>query len=167
MYKAFSLLGIFVFCSCNNENAVTAVDPKDTALSSQTIHTNADDTVVTNAKPMVLTGCYQMILKRDTANLNLIAKDSSVSGSLHYDFYEKDKNTGTLKGVLRNDTIYADYTFQSEGRTSVREVVFRIQDGTLLQGFGNLTEQNSRIVFQNPDQLQFQTDNPFLKVPCR
>lgn len=167
MYKLCIVFGAFVFYSCGNNNSATASDGKDTVQSSQTIHTNITDTVVQNAKPMVLTGCYQMILKRDTALLNLTVKDTTVTGNLRYNFYEKDRNSGTLKGVLRNDLIFADYAFQSEGMTSVREVVFRIQDNSLLQGFGDLKEQDGKIVFQDKKNLQFQTANPFLKVACR
>lgn len=165
MHKLFIV--IVVFCSCCNDDSAPVTAQKDTAQSSQTIHTNVTDTVVTNATPMVLTGCYQMILKRDTATLNLTVKDTTITGDLRYDWYEKDGNTGTLNGVLRNDTIYADYTFQSEGMTSVREVVFKIQDGGLQQGFGELNEQGGKIVFREPNRLQFQTANPFLKVACR
>jgi len=116
---------------------------------------------------MVLAGCYQMILKRDTATLQLAVKDTTVTGDLRYDWYERDGNTGTLNGVLRNDRIYADYTFQSEGTTSVREVIFKIENGTLLQGFGNLKEEKGKVIFQEPDNLQFQTANPFFKIACR
>lgn len=162
MYR-FSIL-FLLLGACNNNASTTA--SKDTAASSQTIHTNIRDTVVTNATPVVLNGCYQMLLKRDTATLRLNVKDSTVTGDLQYAFYEKDRNSGTINGVLRNDTIYADYAFQSEGTTSVRELVFKVQDGTLLQGFGDLTERNGKIVFQDKTKLQFQTANPFLKIQC-
>jgi hypothetical protein len=89
-----------------------------------------------------------------------------VSGTLRYDWHEKDHNSGTIKGVLRNNSIYADYTFESEGMTSVREVVFKIQDTVLLQGFGALTEENGKIIFQHRDSLQFDTIHPFLKIMC-
>lgn len=116
---------------------------------------------------MVLNGCYQMMMKRDTAALELTVKDTTVTGSLQYNLYEKDRNTGTLQGVLRNDIIYADYTFQSEGMTSVREVAFKIQDGALLQAVGAVSEQNSKVVFKDQATLQFPTDAPFLKTACR
>lgn len=163
MHKFIPVL--LLFWACNN-NAATTEEAKDTAASSQTIHNNIRDTVVTGATPVVLNGCYQMTLKRDTAILRLDVQDSTVTGDLRYAFYEKDHNAGTIKGVLRNDTIYADYTFQSEGMTSVREVVFQVQGNTLLQGFGDLTEQNGKVVFQNRRKLQFQEANPFLKITC-
>ena len=156
---------VLLFYACGN-SSVAANEEKDTALSSQTIHTNVQDTVITSAQPIALNGCYQMILKQDTATMQLTVKDSTVTGELQYDRHEKDRNTGTLQGVLRNDVIVADYTFQSEGTTSVREVVFKIQDRALLEGFGAVTEQNGKTVFQNKDGLQFQTATPFRKIAC-
>lgn len=164
MYKALTAV-VVLLCACTNPDT-TASTSTDTAQSSQTIHTNVTDSVITTATPMVLTGCYQMILKQDTAFLNLTVKDTTVTGDLWYRWYARDANNGTLQGVLRNDTIYGDYTFRSEGLTSVREVIFKIENGTLLQGFGDLTERNGKIVFTDKSTLQFQTNNPFLKVPC-
>jgi hypothetical protein len=147
-------------CS-NNKTADTAALP-----SSQTVHANAADTIVTSSKPVVLAGCYQMVLQKDTATLQLDIKDSTVNGQLNYYFFEKDRNEGQIKGVLRNDIIVADYTFQSEGTTSVREVVFKIKQDTLLQGSGDIIEQNGKVVFKNRDALQFHASNPFVKVGC-
>lgn len=167
MYKSIVLFSVLLFYACGNPASDADAAQKDTVLSSQTIHTNGSDTIVTGAKPMMLNGCYQMILKRDTATLHLTVKDTTVTGDLRYDWYERDGNTGTLSGVLRNDQIVADYTFQSEGVTSVREVVFKIQDSVLLQGFGELREQGGKVVFQDREGLQYQTANPFFKIACR
>ena len=165
MYKYFLFLSV-IMCACNNSTGSNSTS-NDTAQSSQTIHNNIKDTVVTGTKPMVLNGCYQMTLKKDTAKLNLIVKDSTVTGDLNYNFYEKDRNMGTLNGVLRNDIIYADYTFRSEGMTSVREVALKIKDSVLLQGYGPMEERNGKMVFQNKEKLKFQTAHPFVKVICR
>jgi hypothetical protein len=163
---------IFIFCICivflacsNNENSTTALANSD-SLSGETVHSNAKDTIITKAKPMILAGCYEMIFKRDTAQLNLDVKDTVITGTLNYHLYEKDKNTGTIKGVLRDNMIYADYTFQSEGTTSLREVIFKINDNTLVSAFGDLTEKQGKFIFRDKDHLQFQTANPFIKVAC-
>jgi IMP cyclohydrolase len=166
MRRFYIIISALVFCACGNNNTATDSVGTDTAQSSQTIHTNVKDTIVTSAKPLVLNGCYQMVLKQDTATLHLTVRDTTVTGDLVYDWQQKDRNTGTLQGVLRNDTIYADYHFQSEGTASVREVIFKIQDSVLVQGFGDITEQNGKVVFQDRSRLQFQTANPFIKIAC-
>ena len=133
----------------------------------ETVHTGPKDTIVTGAKAISLAGCYQMILKQDTATLQLDVKDSTVTGILNFHWYEKDWNEGTLKGVLRENRIHADYTFHSEGMVSVREVVFRIaENGSLVSGFGDLVEQGGKLVFADREALQFQVDHPFLPIPC-
>ncbi|MFN2456977.1 MAG: hypothetical protein ABR502_02140 [Chitinophagaceae bacterium] len=134
--------------------------------SDSTVHANAKDTIVTNAQPMVIAGCYEMTMKRDTAALRLDVQDTIVTGKLNYHFYEKDWNGGDIKGIIRDNLIHADYTFRSEGMTSVREVVFKIQDDALWQGFGDLTEKNGKIIFVNKQNLQFHSINPFIKVNC-
>jgi hypothetical protein len=165
MYKFLMLLLPVAWCACTN-NTTTETTTNDTVASAQTIHNNITDTVVTTAKPIALNGCYQMILKKDTALLSLAVHDSTVTGNLQYHWYARDANHGTIKGVLRNNTIYADYTFRSEGLTSVREVVFKVVNDQLVLGYGDLTEQNGKVIFRNKEALQFQTANPFLKVVC-
>src|SRR5688572_4082270 len=133
----------------------------------ETVHAQATDTIVRGARPIRLDGCYQMILKKDTATLVLEVRDSTVTGNLNYHWNEKDWNEGSLKGVLRNDAIHADYTFQSEGMTSVREVVFRIEEnGYLVEGFGDLLQKDGKVVFADRDALQYQQNHPFIPVPC-
>ena len=150
----------FIACS-DNKTSVTM----DTA-GGETVHSRAADTIVTNARPLVLSGCYEMVMKQDTASLVLHVTDTTVTGNLNFHWYQKDRNEGTLKGVLRNDMIYADYSFQSEGLTSVREIIFKIKDTTLLQGTGELAEQNGKIVYQDKENLSFNETYPFIKVAC-
>lgn len=154
-----------IFCGCgapnNNSDAVNASDE-----SGGSVHANADPVTPFGGTPFRLNGCYQMTMKQDTAFMSLEVQDSVVSGNLQYNWHSRDGNTGTFRGVLRDSLIIADYTFESEGLTSVREIMFKISDTTLLQGFGDLQDRQGRIVFRNPDQLQFLQDHPFVKVPC-
>lgn len=131
-----------------------------------TVHANAKDTITTAARPIILSGCYQMTLKRDSATLELSVKDTSVSGKLNYIFFQKEQNAGSLQGVLRNDLIYADCTFASEGRISVREVIFKIDGDMLIPAYGELTQSGNKIIFANKNALQFNELHPFIKVPC-
>jgi len=128
--------------------------------------TNAADTLITDNNPVVLKGCYQMTLKGDTATMKIDLLDSTVTGYLDYHFKEKDLNSGTLKGVIRDRYIYADYTFRSEGISSIREVIFKVEGNTLVPGFGDIVEKDKKIIFTNKDAIQFQYETPFLKVSC-
>jgi hypothetical protein len=155
----FGFACLVLGCNSNQQNT-------DAGAESQTNHNNPTDTIVTTEKPVQLSGCYEMLMKRDTATLKIDLADSTVTGQLDYHFFEKDSNSGTIKGVVRNGYIYAEYHFMSEGTTSVREVVFKIVDDTLIQGFGDLKEQNGRLIFTDKNTLQYQHATPFLKVPC-
>ena len=162
--RLFAFVLIY-FTACSDNATPVRTDATGTP-GSEAVHSNATETRPVGGKPLVLNGCYEMIMKQDTASLTLNVKDTTVTGQLDYRWYEKDRNEGTLKGVLRNDKIYADYTFNSEGMTSVREVVFKIQDATLLQGTGELTEANGKIIYRDANNLSYDTTNPFIKVAC-
>jgi|GEM_PF-3089546 len=152
------LLSTYLIIACNNKTAEPA--------TGSTVHANATDTIVTDAKPMVIEGCYEMTMKRDTATMQLSVRDSIITGKLNYRFYKTDWAEGFLNGVIRDDLIIADYTFSSEGLTTLREIIFRIHDNALWQGVGDLTERDGKVVYVNRDNIQFNSPNPFVKVDC-
>jgi hypothetical protein len=100
---------------------------------------------------------YSSNIKKDTILMNLTMKGNQIlSGKLIYNFYEKDKNEGTLIGELKGDTLLADYTFMSEGISSVRQVVFLKKGNTYIEGYGDVVEEASgKVVFKDRKQLKF------------
>jgi hypothetical protein len=166
MQKILFAFTLLVFAACGNSTA-DAVVAEDSAKESS-VHAGADPVVgFATGKPFVLAGCYTMIFKKDTTTLSLAVKDTLVSGKLAYHIWEKDKNTGTIKGKLQDSLIIADYTFQSEGTTSVREVIFKIKDSTLVEAFGDVAERDHKLVFSNPSRLQYMDQSPFVKIDCK
>jgi hypothetical protein len=131
------------------------------------VHAAATDTLPVGAKPIMLAGCYAMENGKDTIRLSVQLRDSTVSGSLVYKLYEKDSNYGTIKGVLRDSLIIADYTFRSEGTTSVREVIFKVQPDQLLEATGPRTERNGRVIYTHPNTLDFSALPPLRKNACQ
>lgn len=115
------------------------------------------------------TECYQAIFQKDTVSLTLNIKNGQLSsGNLSYNFYEKDKNVGTLVGELKGDTLYANYTFMSEGISSVREVSFLKKDDSYVEGFGDLIDDNNgKVTFKDKKQLQFDGNVVLSKVDCK
>ena len=152
----------FFFFAC--KDATPPAEPG--AVNSQTPHSNAVETAPIGLPARRVDGCYQMVLKNDTANLTLQLRDSTVSGNLSYHWYQKDWNDGTIKGVMRGDTVVADYTFQSEGMTSVRQVRFLLRPDGLAQGQGELIEENGKVVYRQPAALHFDTVHPFVRIDC-
>ena len=127
-----------------------------------------DSTIVTNAtaSPDSIR-CYQYIKDRDTAILSLKTEDNKVTGTLGYNLYEKDKNAGTIAGIVKGDTIIANYTFQSEGKTSIREVAFLKKGDQLIEGFGDVQEIKEETKFKDLSKLKFDGSMTFDKIDCK
>ncbi len=112
------------------------------------------------------TACYVNISGRDTVKLKVETFPNVVTGTLLYNFYEKDKNTGDIEGKLSGDTLLADYTFMSEGRRSTRQVIFLIRDSTATEGYGVLEEKEGKMVFEDVNRVDFSKGMKLLKVSC-
>ncbi|HEV8082467.1 MAG TPA: hypothetical protein VGP55_04655 [Chitinophagaceae bacterium] len=117
--------------------------------------------------PFIIPGCYAWVAKKDSALLSLDISGNKVSGNLNYVLYQKDNNKGIINGILQDSLIIADYTFQSEGMTSVRQVVFKLHGNSLIEGFGDIDMKGDTARFKNISQLQFQEERPFIKTDCK
>lgn len=110
--------------------------------------------------------CYTFATKKDTAFMHINVTDDIVSGDLEYQFFEKDSNKGTIKGKMIGDTLIADYTFLSEGTTSIREVVMIKKDNDFIEGFGDVQELDKKVSFLNRAKLSFKNGLTFKKTNC-
>jgi hypothetical protein len=110
--------------------------------------------------------CYAYRTDTDTVRLTLQTTQATVTGELAYRYFEKDRNQGTIRGTMHGDTLLADYTFQSEGRQSVREVAFLRRDIGFVEGYGPVTELQGKTVFKLPRTLHFDAKYTLLPVPC-
>jgi len=102
-----------------------------------------------------LAGKYSFEDSGDTIVLELKNQNDSLVGPLNYNFEEKDKNEGVFRGVIKDSLLVGQYTFMSEGVSSVRETVFGIVPEGLIEGFGDVEERDSMMVFKNMDSLRF------------
>jgi hypothetical protein len=154
------ILIIFIFViACNSDEEATndtTTSPKDTVTELRYVAKT----------PLNLSGCYGWIAGEDTATLQLTVTGNKVSGDLIYDWSEKDRNSGKLQGVLQDSLILANYTFLSEGVSSVREVVFKIKGDSLFEGSGNVDASKDTIKYKNITKLKFAGDHPFIKGIC-
>jgi hypothetical protein len=140
-----------------------------TACTSQDAQkANEQRVTVTNAPPATPAGpqCYAYTTGKDTVRLTLQTTQPTVTGQLTYRYFEKDRNQGTIRGTMRGDTLLADYTFQSEGQESVRQVAFLRRSAGFVEGYGDVTERAGKTVFAQPRALQFNSNNPLLPVAC-
>ena len=75
-----------------------------------------------------------------TINLEITELGNPVMGNLTFALSGKDRNTGTFKGRLKDEKLIGEYTFQSEGVESSREVAFKVDGDRLIEGYGELTD---------------------------
>ncbi|GGE50873.1 hypothetical protein EV200_10292 [Pedobacter psychrotolerans] len=151
MRNIIPILAIFTsaMMACQSNNT------KTTSTDSKVAETD------TNLKQ-----CFQYINKKDTASLNLVTNKGTVNGVLSYNLFEKDKNNGSVAGIVKGDTIIADYTFQSEGTTSTRQVVWLKKNDQLIEGFGDVEEVKGKMKFKNTSSLRFDQSIVFKRFIC-
>lgn len=110
--------------------------------------------------------CYEYRIEKALVLMHLDIIGDSVTGNLSYNFAEKDNNTGTLVGVFKGDTLFADYKFLSEGKESVREVAFLRNGDKLVEGHAEAIENGNRMSFKDTSQLNFESNVILTKVAC-
>lgn len=154
---------LFFFCAltaaCNDSNTTSNAD--DTTVTT----TAPSDTGATNTQ-INSTTCYAYHSANDTIMLTLIAAEANVSGNLVYAYSGKDKNSGTLNGIMKGDTLLADYTFMSEGKSSVRQVAFLRKGDGFVEGYGDLKMEGDKMLFRNTGALKFSSTMALQKRPC-
>jgi hypothetical protein len=155
--KKVILLGVvymtvFVSCKKEKETEETPIAPEEIVV---------EETVSEE--------CYSTIIKKDTISMSLNVKGNLIaSGKLSYKFFEKDKNEGTLVGEIKGDTLFAEYTFMSEGVSSIREVAFLKKGNTYVEGYGDVVDDNKgKVTFKDAKQLKFEGNIVLSKVDCK
>jgi hypothetical protein len=111
--------------------------------------------------------CYRYANATDTVSLKLIHVAETITGTLIYNLKEKDKNQGTIQGAMKGNLLVADYTFQSEGMRSVRQVVFKLEGNSFIEGYGDIDMQNDKARFKNIDSLQFNSAIKLTGTDCQ
>ena len=157
--RNFFLFICLVVAGCNNSSTSRgANNTKDTSSGMSDTSTNSSMVETTN--------CYGYRSAKDTVLLTLTTDGSAVSGKLIYAYAEKDKNTGTISGIMKGDTLFADYTFMSEGQSSVRQVAFLKHNDGFVEGYGNSKMEDGKMVFENLSALKFSNTMALKKEPC-
>ena len=129
-----------------------------TCCNSQNEESDKTSSQQTDTKKISPMNCYSYATANDTINLKVIHVGNSITGTLVYMLKEKDKNKGTIQGHMRGDTLLADYTFMSEGIQSTREVAFKKEGNSFVEGYGN---------FKNLNSLNFNTSMKLVEVACQ
>ena len=152
----FAAIASIGFYSCKNET-------KNEDL--ETISTEETDIMDSDVNSPAIS-CYRFVSKRDTILLQMEKMNNEIAGTLSYNYFEKDKNEGTFEGKMVGDTLFASYTFGSEGSVSVREVMFVKNGNMLVEGFGDVEEVDGKMKFKDNVKYSLNEAMPLEEIDC-
>lgn len=139
-------------------------DKKEDSINQSELDERAmdlEDDVIDNLE----LGCYVYKLNGNDLKIEVTRiEGDAVNANLYYAYAEKDKNTGTFSGNLHGDILLGKYTFMSEGTESVRDVAFKVENGQLVEGFGDLEESGTK--FKDVTNITYSTTTPWKKADC-
>ena len=67
---------------------------------------------------------------------------------------------------MQGDLLVANYTFNSEGMSSTREVAFKLLDGSAVEGYGEVDVENNNVRFKDINNLQFNDAFRLIQITC-
>lgn len=150
--KPYLFLFIVAISACNaskdNDSETTVQRPPISTIASLT------------------PGCYQMVVDKDSAIFKMDIQGDSVTGLLQYNRFEKDDNVGNFVGKADSNKVVGWYKFQSEGVVTVRQVIFKIVDNKLAEGYGDVAATADTAYFTYPHTLNYEENHPFVKTTC-
>lgn len=129
-------------------------------LSACTKKTENIDTVtstVINTNQTDFSGLYSYQQNSDTITLQLTVDGNKANGNLLYALNEKDRNSGSFAGEIKDGILLANYTFSSEGILSERQIAFKLTNSSAIEVYGEVEEINGKMVFKNPANLEYGT----------
>jgi len=142
--------------------------PAHLALTFLITCKNTEATKATETNPVLktlTTACYLAVLSKESIWMKRTIKEYQANGDLNYNFYEKDKTKGKLTGSFYGDTLFATYSFRSEGMESVRELVFLKKGNDRVEGYGEM-DMETDTKFKNRNSLDFSGKTILKPVPC-
>jgi hypothetical protein len=129
-----------------------------------------DSVVVSeNAEPIessTLQSCYLGISGKDSIMISLDDNLGTITGKMRYNNFEKDSSFGDIIGIKNGDTLKLNYTFQSEGLVSEREIYFLKKKDQLLEGIGDHKSDGNKDLYANPSKLKYGTST-LKQVDCK
>jgi hypothetical protein len=137
------------------------------ACNTQVKETETNNSAKSEKESTSGTNCYLYASEADTVSLNLTHLGDSITGTLVYNYKEKDKNTGTISGRMNGNILLAEYTFLSEGIQSCRQVAFKLEGDNFIEGYGESYSQNDRFFFKYPDSLNFDSSFKLRETACK
>lgn len=153
----FAVFALF-FCiiSCAEKKEETTTNTSESAIP---------ETPQTPSAPSSLT-CWAYSQDDDLIGMTLEMRGQQVSGKLTYTVYDRDRSSGNIAGVMRGDTIIANYEYVTGSKKVIQEVVFLFRDNAFIEGDGPTEQRDGGTVFVDRSRLTFKNDRPLKSVPC-
>jgi hypothetical protein len=121
-------------------------------------------TPVVNIAPNSLSGCYVSQLKQDVYTLILKSTDeNTVTGKISFNNFEKDSSSGSFNGTFDNNILLGNYSFDSEGMHSNRQLIFKKVDAGFVEGFGEVKSLGDSEVFADLNKITYEPNLTFVK----
>ena len=127
------------------------------ACIKKTENKETDTSIVTNTSQTDFSGLYSYQQNGDTITLQLTVDGTKANGNLLYALNEKDRNSGSFVGEIKDGVLLANYAFSSEGVLSERQIAFKLTDTSAIEGYGEVEEINGKMVFKDPANLKYGT----------
>lgn len=101
------------------------------------------------------TACYSRLDNQDLTVVQFTRDGDKVSGYYAWEPYEKDGAHGSFEGVDKDGMITADHTYMIEGSIQTDEIYFKLDGDKLLEGVGEMKDENGKMVAKSVESLQF------------
>lgn len=158
---AYLLSAFLLLVACGSPGPAT----KDTASNAKEELVNESHCYLQVTKtPSAVVGTDTFPGTPDSLYVRLDILGELVNGVYDWLPGEKDSKTGSFTGTLENGTVTALYTYDAEGMTAKEEVLFKVDDGGLRIGTGELMESEGVWLFKDKGLAVF--GKPIPEVPC-
>lgn len=127
------------------------------ACTKKTENIDIVTSTVINTNQTDFSGLYSYQQNGDTITLQLTVDGNKANGNLLYALSEKDRNSGSFAGEIKDGILLANYTFSSEGILSERQIAFKLTNSSAIEVYGEVEEINGKMVFKNPANLEYGT----------
>jgi hypothetical protein len=143
--------------------ALSMLNCKNKEQTTETTNTDPQEVIAEKTTDLNL-GCYVFDDGKNIVSLEIIENGEEIKGNLTYALSEKDKNSGKFTGKFKEGILIADYTFQSEGKESIRQVAFKAEGDKLIEGYGELNNEGT--AFKDISNIEFTSTMPLTKTEC-
>lgn len=154
-----SLFAVSLLISCDKkptENVVT-----DASLDSMTIIPQTNEPIESSS----LQTCYLQATGKDTLYVTLEDNLGTITGKMRYKNFEKDSSSGDIVGSQNGDTLKLNYTFESEGTTSEREIYFLKKGENIVEGIGEQKTEGKQASYADAGKLKYE-GNSLTQIDC-